>query len=218
MNVNDVTQLPEVGPNDDRLCLMFERQHELATKYLPIEEMNGVALTTAFPVDLHDRKGQTRLKLFAWYVSEEVAEALDAICEKRDVTHTHVHEELADGLHFLIEMGLLSGINPGDFETLTDSDRLDVLVFEACPHHASLVGLAASDFLHDLGMTCHLLKNKAWKQSHMLTDLAEYRTRYARAFQSYINLCVTCKMDAQSIFELYFRKSEVNKFRIQSQY
>ena len=46
-------------------------------KYEHIEEANGMLETKDVPVDIDSRKGQARLKNFAWRFTEELAEALE---------------------------------------------------------------------------------------------------------------------------------------------
>jgi len=109
-------------------------------KYEGIEDSNGLLQTRDVPVDLDDRKGQARLKDFAWRVTEEIGEA----------------------------------------------------------------------------MNC--LKNRPWKQTHMLTDREHYEEELADAFHFFVELCILSGIDSGKLFDLYTRKSQVNQFRQRSQY
>jgi len=62
------------------------------------------------------------------------------------------------------------------------------------------------------------LKNKAWKQSEVLTDRDHLEEELADALHFFIELCISLGIDSQKLFELYFRKSEVNKWRVQTKY
>lgn len=246
MNVNDVTEVPEVKTGQT-LKLIFARQRELMEKYEQIEAANGLLQTPDIPVDLNDAKGQARLKDFAWRVVEELAEAREAAIimlqgldddpeAKADLTH--VHEELMDTLHFLVEMSILSGITPEDMKEIVtkkllkedgfslDEDQIDMDILELLSNDLESVSIDLKfsfndlmvEFIQGIGMVCHLLKNKPWKQSQMLTDVAEYKDRFTGIFLNFIALCIYTGMSAESIFNLYFRKSEVNKFRQRSNY
>jgi len=57
------------------------------------------------------------------------------------------------------------------------------------------------------------LKNKAWKQSEVLTDTDHLEEELADALHFFIELCISLGIDSQKLFELYFKKSEVNKWR-----
>ncbi len=81
---------------------VYNRQRELITKYLDIEEKNGLLYTRDIPVKLDSSKGQARLKQVAWWITEEIGEFIHA------TDHTHKIEELCDAYHFLIELNILS--------------------------------------------------------------------------------------------------------------
>lgn len=137
MNVNDAEKEEVTG---DKLEAIFIRQRELMEKYHPIEEQQGLLLTPDIPVNLHDPKGQARLKDFAWRVTEELGEA----------------------------------------------------------------------------MNC--LKNKPWKQTFMETDEAHYKEEIVDALHFFVELCILSGFDAESLTDMYLRKSQVNKFRQRSNY
>jgi len=140
MNIHDVDGPENKTIHGDMLKLIFQRQKELMEKYHPIEKSNGLLITEDCPVDLDDKKGQQRIKDFAWRVTEELGEA----------------------------------------------------------------------------MNC--LKNKPWKQTHMETDKEHFNEEIADAFHFFIELCILIGWDAEDLFNYYFRKSEVNKFRQRSNY
>ena len=222
MNVEDIgIEAPEVN-SSDRLEMVFERQMELLEKYHKIERANGLLQTESVPVGLHNSAGQARLKDFAWRITEELVEAIDAIHDGE----SHVHEELADTLHFLVEMMILSGITADDIAPNRFELGLDTLgaVFLAVqslesPDRSKPSPIELSmEFIRQLGMSCHTLKCKPWKQSQVLTDVKVFRARMIGAFYAFIKVCLAFNLDDQSLFELYFKKSEVNKFRINSKY
>lgn len=220
MNINDV-QIVEVPKEADMLETIFARQRELMEKYHLIEAKNGLLQTSDIPVNLHDAKGQARLKDFAWRITEELAEAMDAITSYKEIGD-HAKEEIADALHFLVEMAILSGIEPLDLTGCSPMfigrDKLEVLWAYPERHNIQSPGQAILNFIRELGMVCHLLKNKPWKQSQMITDVDEYRLRFRNAFISFIDICIAMRITPSELFNLYFRKSEVNKFRQRSNY
>ena len=94
----------------DRLDEIFKEQKALMEKYHDIEKATGLLQTDQVPVNIHDKHGQARLKDFAWRVTEELGEALEAFEIHSDI-EDHYDEELADALHFLVEMTILAGID-----------------------------------------------------------------------------------------------------------
>ena len=235
VNVSDIKieEIPEpVIGQEDMLDLMFKRQHELAIKYLPIEGANGLLQTEDIPVDIDDRKGQARLKDYAWRVQEELYEATDALMQHPDQPE-HFLEEMIDSIHFFIELNILCGIGPSQirdyFEIPEGVDALNYLG-ETNDHISLMTGSTDYKMLPDglliyayigqpIGNAMNRLKNKPWKQTHMITDKQAFMDCIFPAWLGYFKvLSEKHGLTAKDIFTLYFKKSEVNKFRIKSQY
>lgn len=190
--------------------LIFTRQRELARKYVNIEHKNGLRWTTDIPVDLNDPKGQAQLKDKAWRIVEEVGESFESFILLRD-DPIHPKEELADGLHFITELLILSGLDHNDVEPLIEMTQLEHIADGRAPKEA------VSDFIMFLGSAMNCLKMKPWKQTHVETDKSTYKEKLKNAFRYYIILMLVM-MEPVDILNLYFRKSNVNKFRIRSNY
>ena len=239
MNITDVqkSSLTSIG---NRFETIFNYQNELALKYHRIENSKGLLQTQDYPVDLHDSKGQARIKDFAWRITEELAEVMDAMENETGDNHLHVQEELADSFHFLVEMALISGINCNDIAKAAEEESKKYLpktshcflespdLWETLWIFHSLVpktrGFVSTKngkilkFIKQLGMVCHTLKNKPWKQSQVLTDESEYRKRFFKVFLVFIDICIVFGLSSQDMFDLYFKKAQVNAFRQRSMY
>lgn len=230
MNVNDISQdtIPSTD-GQDRLDLMFKRQHELAIKYTPIEKANGLLLTEYFPGVLDDRKCQARMKDMAWRVTEELTEATEAL-----VLHPnnpeHFIEEMIDSVHFFIELCLFCGYSVESirkfFNATEGVDTLDHLL-EVSNQTTNIENIKLfpmsliiyTMILQPLGQAMNKLKNKPWKQSHMVTDVEAFEANMMAVWVGYVRvLCTVAELSPQNIFEFYFKKSEVNKFRMRSGY
>lgn len=72
--------------------------------------------------------------------------------------------------------------------------------------------------VEELFEASHCLKNSAWKQSHILTDEDHFYEELADAFHFFIELCIAVGLDSEALYKVYFKKSEVNKFRQRSAY
>ncbi len=227
----EVIPTPEIGKKD-MLDLMFERQHSLASKYIPIEKDNKLLQTEDFPVNIDSRNGQARIKDFAWRVTEELCEATDALTRHLD-DHTHFLEEMIDALHFFLELNLLCGIDankireyfslPNDVDSfdalLYISNQLETLSKEEIKDKVSDAQLIYITILQPIGNAMNRLKNKPWKQTHMVTDYELFLDSIMPAWLGFLRV-LNHKYDltTEDIFTLYFKKSEVNKFRIRSGY
>lgn len=237
----NITHAIEEKVSGDMLEAIFGRQKELLEKYHNIELRSGLMQTEDCPVNLDDKRGQARIKDYAWRVTEELGEALDAK-EQNDLPH--FKEELIDGLHFLTELSILSGIgvdniirNGIDYWEEKESDtwasgvmwnsvvgeayeldKLEGLMYLASYLYDDFeLAERISAFVMHMGMTCNCLKNKPWKQSNMITDKEAFYKHLGASWISYISILMVT-MEAEEICDTYLRKSQVNKFRQRSNY
>ncbi len=212
----------------DMLDLMFKRQHELTIKYLPIEKDNGLLQTSDVPVDIDDRKGQARLKDYAWRVQEELYEATDALVQHPD-NREHFLEEMIDSIHFFIELNILCGIDsqeikkyyevPNNVDSLSYLEETSKLISAVEVKYLPEALLIYTTIGQPIGNAMNKLKNKPWKQTHMVTDIQSFKDCLMPTWLGYFKvLSEKHGLTAKDIFTLYFKKSEVNKFRIKSQY
>lgn len=224
MNVDHVkdASIPTPTPDHGKLDLVFERQRELMEKYELIESRNGLLQTSDIPVDVHDKHGQARLKDMAWRVTEELTEAAEALLEHQEVPN-HFLEEVSDAFHFLVEFTILAGMSSKSFEGINIKDGLDRL-FEgakimAAPHTSNDDILRKVYFvIHYLGLGCNCLKNKPWKQTQQLTDRVKFIGHITQTWISFIDMAHRAGFTSDTLFAMYFKKSEVNKFRQRSHY
>lgn len=238
MNVNDIDKnvVPTPTPEKDMLDLIFERQHSLAVKYTPIEKQNGLLQTELFPGDLDDKRSQSRMKDFAWRVQEELYEATESLTHKE---HDMVHflEEMIDAVHFFTELNLFCGYSSqtvaefygwepkeGDkfkfLETL--AEKLNEMTEGPAgkgDKNYSIPSVIYMGIGQPIGDAMNKLKNKPWKQTHMVTDKEEFRKCLLCSWLGFFRVLHNMfDLSAEDIFTLYFKKSEVNKFRIKSNY
>lgn len=224
MNINDVRDSDLGITGEDKLDQIFRRQLELMQKYGPIESKIGLLVIKEVPVNIHDALGQYQLKDFAWRITEELGEALEAI-RIHPRLREHYDEEIADALHFLTEFTILSGMGPGDVVSLQTylgiDDKLETLYHLFGTYRGrkyQLLVTSVGFVIESLAMTCNCLKNKPWKQSQMMTDEPYFRAQVCRVWRSFIALCNRSGIDENKLTQLYFKKSEVNKFRQRSDY
>ena len=65
-------------------------------------------------------------------------------------------------------------------------------------------------------MNC--LKNKPWKQTHMLTDEPKFKNYIIKAFLGIIGIYIDNEYSEKDMYNLYFKKNAVNQFRQRSKY
>lgn len=196
------------------LLVIFERQKELMEKYHDIELKSGLLQTEDCPINLDDKKGQARIKDFAWRITEEIGEAIDALdTEDVEVRYLHFHEELIDGLHFLTEMTILAGYD------LPEKTTLLKLINEAS-YSRNMLDLSelVTNHVKYLGMMCNCLKNKPWKQTMMKTNTENFYNHLRLVWKNYIAILTSQGLTEEEIVDIYLKKSQVNKFRQRSNY
>lgn len=205
----NITHATEETIQGNLLKQIFDRQKELMDKYHYIEERSGLLQTADCPVNLDDRRGQARIKDFSWRVTEELGEALDALGQD---DMEHFAEELVDGLHFLTELTILSGL---DWDDLLP---LDVMYSNTASRANDGLDQRVYDYVEGIGMMCNCLKNKPWKQSMMQTDRVAFYARLHSVWARYIAIMETVFESPADIASVYLKKSQVNKFRQRSNY
>lgn len=209
----NITHAKKEKTNKESLRAIFDRQKELMEKYHDIEFKSGLMQTEDCPVNLDDKRGQARIKDFAWRITEEIGEALDAIeNESGESALLHFHEELVDGLHFLTEMTILTGYDLPEYTTLKD------LIEEGSYRDCYSLNDLVSDHVCYLGMMCNCLKNKPWKQSMMRTNKENFYKHLKLVWSNYIAILTSQDLTEEEITDLYLRKSQVNQFRVRSNY
>lgn len=77
---------------------------------------------------------------------------------------------------------------------------------------------AAYRMVEELSEATNCLKNKPWKSTHVPTDENHFYEELADAWHFFIRLNLIAGLDAEKVYRLYFKKSEVNKFRQESNY
>ena len=209
----NITHAKKENTNKESLRAIFDRQKELMEKYHDIEFKSGLMQTEDCPVNLDDKRGQARIKDFAWRITEEIGEALDAIeNESGESALLHFHEELVDGLHFLTEMTILTGYDLPKYTTLKD------LIEEGTARDCYTLNDLVSDHVSYLGMMCNCLKNKPWKQTMMKTNKENFYKHLKLVWSNYVAILTSQDLTEEEITDLYLRKSQVNQFRQRSNY
>lgn len=223
MNIRDVDRIPTV--KGDKLEMIWERQRALHEKYKEIEVRNGCGYYMVFSRGFHidDARSQYYIKDMVWRVTEELAEASEAFLAG---DYEHGQEEVADAFHFLVEMCIIIGLVPEGIcksDPQPGADRLTKL-FNFHPRRTH-TGFQRDEFsfmvwyvVEQLGLACNCLKNKPWKATHMETDKRKMNRHVKEAFYAFIRLSAYVGLGPDELFETYFKKSEVNKFRQRSNY
>lgn len=119
MNVLDMDEVEL--PEGDLLRAIFDRQQLLMSKYHDIEERAGAIVVTEDQFGQIDhRRVQWRIKDLMQRTIEEMMEAANTLKNKPwkqsevPTDRAHFYEEIADALHFFVEMCITAGMDAED--------------------------------------------------------------------------------------------------------
>lgn len=216
MNINDVKE--EVNTEGkDKLEIIFDRQKELAEKYDHIEEASGIGIgiLNGGQFDINEKRSQALCKDFAWRITEELTESYEAL-SANDIHHAK--EELADSLHFMVELLIKCGMGFHFIKASFKNTGRDVLddIFKFYNNSLSCGSYWEVTFFLGKAMNC--LKQKPWKQTHVLTDEFRFRQNLIDSFFCIISVAKYLGMNSTELLNYYFKKSKVNEFRQESKY
>lgn len=110
--------------------------------------------------------------------------------------------------------------NAGYFITHADPDH-DFPVDLHNGHAQILVKDGMERVIEELMEAANTLKNKPWKQTHVLTDITHFDEELMDALHFFLRLFLIRygpRDAAKAVYRMYFKKSEVNKFRQESKY
>lgn len=179
----------------DQLEQIFVHQLALTNQFRQIELANGLLdYPGEIPFDLKSPKAQKQLRATAWFIVEEIGEALEADGSP---------EELADVLHFIVELCLFSGVTPNDIH----SKGWEAL-FELCSPFSQRL------LIRNLAAAMHCLKAKPWKVNPKVSDTYQYKDFLVQVFYSFISFAKFYGLTANGLFYAYMGKAQVNQERI----
>lgn len=200
----------------DRLLQVFEHKAKSSMEFREVQRKHGLLLAPEnLRADPGTREGCIELHKGIHWFNLELQEFLTVSTDDKP-------EELADVLHFLVELAILFGYD----HTIVpieaaeeDEDRLSVMllasannpfVMEDADTNARFAIIAG---LH----VAELLKNKPWKQTlKPVPDPKDLRERVQAMFYWYGAVVRTAGLTAQQLFDQFTRKDEINHERVTS--
>lgn len=231
---NGMMKMMSGKKSKDRLQDIFEKQIELEKVYSLIEEKNGCPKVDINFDSLDSRLRQLKIKDIAFRFIEEYAEFMDAetVEEKKF--------ELIDCMHCLVQLTIFSGFVSNDIITGLSILHADTAVlvhwhdkdfFDAIEEFYDVVCKKITDgssyyknryslegLIKYLGLMCHCLKNKPWKNTEEKTKENRYFYYLLKVWSVYMFLMMDYFFSPDDIYNIYLYKYNLNKKRQQEGY
>lgn len=231
MDVRDIKVIPS-PKNTNVFRDILELQKDLLDGYIKIEGL------PQYPIDIDSKKGQILLKDFIGRVTEELGESYETMVPyingelgKNDYNRENSLEELADALHFMLEVVIYVGVEDELISEMENPYSPHVMGMRGGltiddKYSGRITGPELIDFIKEslweqtfsLQMARNTLKNKPWKQTGIMTDIVVTKGYVIKAFFQLIGVFMMFGLDYMDIYEYYYRKNRVNKFRQESKY
>ena len=199
---------PYTLKSGEGLRLMVTKQNILLQHYMKIEGFPEP------PWEMSVKANQIEIKGFMFRIIEELAEAYESF---KNGDEDNFHTELADATHFILELGIVTGIpmsqedwdviwifNPPEIENPEDYEIILVEWFWRVTYH--------------IGLLSNMLRNKQWKVTEVRPDLTQFRNQFAVVYNCFFAGFRMIEETEQTVFNWYYWKNEANKFRIESKY
>lgn len=194
--------------SDTWLDVMYQKQLNVAIKYKDIEGL------PQWPLSLDPKSSQVVFKDFLYRISEELSESYETEVDEstkvfdEDGTELHAIEELADALHFYLELLIYVGIKPERLKKwYSEYEYKEISVDKA---------YLMAQFR--IGMSGQQLHNKPWKTDMIRTDVNKFVTCLKELFFALLDVFRSQGASDEIIFNRYTRKNKVNQFRQKSKY
>lgn len=213
MDNKDLKQMV-VPPTQDFLQDIWVLQSELMKDYKEIEKWE-----VEYPLNMNLKKSQLLVKDVIARGIEELAEAYEAI---EDGDEANFLEELGDALHFFVEILVLCNISPGNVKAFFHGYLKEEFTDSSVETYSKFVGLQLDRTFWTVTFRMNLarnaLRNKPWKQTEMMYNKELFESELLIGFIEFL-LAFTIKAGSvKKLYEIYYKKNQINRFRIRSKY
>lgn len=202
----EVTSLTEIIEKQKSVMFAFEPNLQQRVK--------------EFDIDIYE--DQMLLKEFL--LERAVEEITEAYTAFRNEHYEHYLEEIVDVFNFLIETHILLQnvvdlpMNNLNYEY--NKNLPDYLYPNHGPedYRRSFIRRDLFDIIQEIGELTNLLKQRPWRDSQYPVDLLTFKKKWANLLNSFFNMLVRQGIGFDILSNIWSKKYQVNKFRIESNY
>lgn len=196
----------------------FKELYKYARKqFLLYEKLEGIDDWEKYDFSIDCSEDQMKFKdMLQIRFIEELTEASISINEPEE----HFWEEIGDAINFFLSAFVMVGV---DFKSLKNPEEL--LYSDKEITHGIMKKPTYKKFskevyptIESVGYLCNLLKNRPWAQSNYLVSLLDFDERLNRLWNNFWIFLGNMQIQPEDVFELFWRKYQVNLFRIKTGY
>ena len=209
MNTSDIKYNGEIKSFDE----LYERAKEQFIKY---ETLEGIENWDEYDFSIDCSVDQMKFKdMLQIRFIEELTEASISIPEPEE----HFWEEIGDALNFFLSAYVMLGV---DFKKLPDPDK--ILKKYKLGHKKTKIdtlynfSMKAYPIVEKVGYLCNLLKNRPWRQANFLVSLVDFDERLEELWVTYWKFMNSLCLSPDDVFEMFWKKYQVNLYRIETGY
>jgi NTP pyrophosphatase (non-canonical NTP hydrolase) len=204
----------------DRLQEIFDRKTDFVRSLEPIYRSNGFLEVLNWPFNINDRHAQEQFRLLAWRVNEEVYEALKEWEKGSECDPEEYREEVADVMHFLVELALFCGITTVEFATggekelESEEDYLSISFKRVQFYRNRMEGREAwGMFLTALAELMMCFRQRPWRTDERPTDFGKLQFHFGVLWLAFCAACIATGIGAATLYSHYHAKSVINEER-----
>jgi hypothetical protein len=204
----------------ERFPQIFEEQRRLLDRFDDIQMSLGTLecdwrhLKPERALRLQDRDFQMMVRRYASQITEELVEAFAA-------TEVHRPEELADALHYYVDLAIILGVTPIELAGAELGDDAWETAFKIAEQDVRWQDFTLTYYqvesITSLHLATNLLKNRPWRSDTRTTPWDLFLEMLVHAFRCYIRLCVCYKITPDMLYHEYFKKNAINHERASAQ-
>lgn len=207
----------------DRLQAIFDKKAEFLRSLAPIYDANHFEIMNQWPYAINGRHAQEQFRLLAWRITEEVYEALEEWDKGPGLDIAKYREEVADVLHFFVELAIICGITwtevatGGDAGLLSDQDYLEISFDRVQYFPNRMTGREAwGMFLTTIAKLMMEFRQRPWRTDDRPSDFSKIKFGFGCAWLAFCAACVATEMQTLSLEKHYYAKGIINEERLQA--
>lgn len=211
---------------NDRLAEIFNRQAQFVESLHPIHLANDM-WAGPYPLLLDSRRDQEHFRLLAWRCTEELIEAVECHyeCVDMETYDGKFKEEMADALHFLIELCLAMGITEGELvsgyeDTILNPgvDQLGYCFWQCGKAAEGTIPERIGNVGYKLGLAMHQLRQRPWRTDNRPTNRTLLVGKMHATWFTFVTACKRAGVNSNELYDAYFKKGVVNDQRTAQQH